>query len=410
STRRPRASGTCRRRPAPDARTAVRRALRGTGGGGPRTGARERPARLGRRRAARGRARSGDRDPARRRRRPARAGARRRGRDARARGDRGDRARRGNGGGARRAARAAARARGRARRARGARRRARVGHAAGRAGVAGAAPRCGAVARGPPPAPASGRDRRRRDDGLARLRRARAPRRRRPLAPPRGRCDRPRRRRLGPPASRHLDRAGDHPDARRARRREGVTVRVAVLSDIHANLHALDAVLEAVDRDPVDRLWCLGDVVGYGPKPNECCDAIRARADVSLCGNHDLAVRGTLDLHEFSGDAAVAAAWTQTVLRDDALEWLKTLEPAGRSEGVGLFHGSARDPVWEYVLSDEAAAATLLLTGDQLVLVGHSHVALHVALRGSELEGALAPGGTALGLGEARWVVNPGSV
>ncbi|HZR95740.1 MAG TPA: metallophosphoesterase family protein [Gaiellaceae bacterium] len=187
-------------------------------------------------------------------------------------------------------------------------------------------------------------------------------------------------------------------------------MRVAVLSDIHANLHALDAVLEAVDRDPVDRLWCLGDVVGYGPKPNECCDAIRARADVSLCGNHDLAVRGTLDLHEFSGDAAVAAAWTQTVLRDDALEWLKTLEPAGRSEGVGLFHGSARDPVWEYVLSDEAAAATLLLTDDQLVLVGHSHVALHVALRGSELEGALAPGGTALGLGEARWVVNPGSV
>jgi predicted phosphodiesterase len=187
-------------------------------------------------------------------------------------------------------------------------------------------------------------------------------------------------------------------------------MRVAVISDIHGNLAALESVLAALDADPVDAVWCLGDIVGYGPQPNECCDLVRDRSSVTLCGNHDLAVRGTLDLAEFSGDAAVAARWTQSVIEDDALEWLKGLLPLGEAEGVGLFHGSARDPVWEYVLSDESAVATLLMTSEQLVLVGHSHVALQIALRGTELEGGLAAAGCVLGLGEARWLLNPGSV
>jgi diadenosine tetraphosphatase ApaH/serine/threonine PP2A family protein phosphatase len=189
-----------------------------------------------------------------------------------------------------------------------------------------------------------------------------------------------------------------------------LTVRVAVISDIHGNVHALKEVLAAIDADPPDAIWCLGDVVGYGPMPNECCALVRARCAMSLCGNHDLAVTGGLDLREFSGDAAAAAAWTRGVLADEHRDWLRDLEPQGRVEGVGLFHGSARDPVWEYVLSDGAAVATLLATDEQLVLVGHSHVALHVALRGTELESGLAPDGTVLGLGEARWLLNPGSV
>jgi diadenosine tetraphosphatase ApaH/serine/threonine PP2A family protein phosphatase len=187
-------------------------------------------------------------------------------------------------------------------------------------------------------------------------------------------------------------------------------VRVAVVSDIHANLHALEAVLAAIDADPVDELWCLGDIVGYGPKPNECCELVRARASVSLGGNHDLAVRGTIDLSEFSDDAAIAAAWTRSVLTDEERAWLNGLEPLALRDGVALFHGSARDPVWEYVLTDEAAIATLLLTHEPLVLVGHSHAAIMVALRGAELEGGPAPNGTVLGLGEARWLLNPGSV
>ena len=187
-------------------------------------------------------------------------------------------------------------------------------------------------------------------------------------------------------------------------------MRIAVISDIHSNLHALEAVLAAIDTDPVEELWCLGDVVGYGPRPNECCDLVQERARFCLCGNHDLAVRGTLDLAEFSGDAAVAAWWTRGTLAEHPLEWLNGLEPQGTAHGVRLFHASARDPVWEYVLTDEAAVAALVLTEEQLVLIGHSHVALHVAMRGTELEGSPAPNGTVLGLGEARWILNPGSV
>jgi predicted phosphodiesterase len=187
-------------------------------------------------------------------------------------------------------------------------------------------------------------------------------------------------------------------------------MRVAVVSDIHANLHALEAVLAAIDADPVDELWCLGDLVGYGPKPNECCAIVQARAAVCLCGNHDLAVRGTIDLVEFSGDAGTAAAWTREVLANEARAFLDGLEPAGRAADVALFHGSARDPVWEYVLSDEAASTTLMLTEEPLVLVGHSHAALQIALRETALEGGLAPDGTELELAGARWLLNPGSV
>ena len=187
-------------------------------------------------------------------------------------------------------------------------------------------------------------------------------------------------------------------------------MRVAVISDIHANLHALEAVLAAIDADAPGELWCLGDLVGYGPKPNECCALVQTRATVCLAGNHDLAVRGTIDLAEFSGDAGEAAGWTKTVLTDQSQRFLDGLEPQGEASGVALYHGSARDPVWEYVLSDEAATATFVLTEEQLVLVGHSHAALQVSLRDSVLEGGLAPGGTELELGGARRLLNPGSV
>jgi predicted phosphodiesterase len=187
-------------------------------------------------------------------------------------------------------------------------------------------------------------------------------------------------------------------------------VTVAVVSDVHANLHALDSVLAAIDADEPDELWCLGDLVGYGARPNECCELIEARASVCLAGNHDLAVRGTIDLAEFSGDAAVAASWTRTVLSDSARAYLDTLEPQGERSGVALYHGSARDPVWEYVLSDEAAVATLVLTDAPLALVGHSHVALQVSLRDRTLDGGLAPAGTELDIGAGQWLLNPGSV
>ena len=187
-------------------------------------------------------------------------------------------------------------------------------------------------------------------------------------------------------------------------------MRVAVVSDIHSNLHALEAVLAAIDEEAPDELWCLGDLVGYGPRPNECCAAIAERADVCLAGNHDLAVQGTLDLEEFGGEAAVAARWTREVLAPEAQALLDRLEPQGSAHGIALYHGSARDPVWEYVLNDEAALATLELADAPLVLVGHSHVALQVVQSGDELSGGLARAGTELELGGVRALLNPGSV
>jgi diadenosine tetraphosphatase ApaH/serine/threonine PP2A family protein phosphatase len=187
-------------------------------------------------------------------------------------------------------------------------------------------------------------------------------------------------------------------------------MRVAVVSDIHSNLHALEAVLEAIDGESPDELWCLGDLVGYGPRPNECCALIGERADVCLAGNHDLAIIGTIDLEEFHGDAALAARWNRDALTAESRAILERLEPQGAAHGISLYHGSARDPVWEYVLSDEAAVAALALAGTPLVLVGHSHVALRVTAAGDEIDGGLAPAGLELELGGLRAVLNPGSV
>ena len=187
-------------------------------------------------------------------------------------------------------------------------------------------------------------------------------------------------------------------------------MRVAVVSDIHANLHALEAVLAEIESASPDEVWCLGDIVGYGPRPNECCAVIRERADVVLCGNHDLAVTGALDLDEFSGDAARAARWTRDVLAVEHRDWLTTLSPAAKRAPAELFHASPRDPVWDYVLSEGVALQSLLLTEARIVLVGHSHVALALSSGGADIAGGLAPGGTEIETGNRRWLLNPGSV
>jgi diadenosine tetraphosphatase ApaH/serine/threonine PP2A family protein phosphatase len=192
--------------------------------------------------------------------------------------------------------------------------------------------------------------------------------------------------------------------------REDKPLRVAVISDIHANLHALEAVLEAIDADPPDALWCVGDLVGYGPRPNEVIELVRERAAISLVGNHDLGVLGRLDLDEFSPDAAVSARWTQTVLLDEHRAYLESLLSEAKTEGAELYHASPRDPVWEYVITEETARDALEATVAPVVIVGHSHIALAITLSDGRLEGDLAPGGSEVGLNAGRWLLNPGSV
>jgi predicted phosphodiesterase len=186
-------------------------------------------------------------------------------------------------------------------------------------------------------------------------------------------------------------------------------MRVAVISDVHANYHALEAVLEEIDAESVDAVWCLGDTVGYGPLPNECCEQVEERADLSLVGNHDLVVLGELEVADFNDEAAAAALWTADVLTPTARAFLERLQPTAEQDGVDLYHASARDPIWEYVLTEEAARATLELSSAPLVLVGHSHVALAVRLNDEGVVGGLAPGGSDVDL-DGRWLLNPGSV
>jgi predicted phosphodiesterase len=201
-----------------------------------------------------------------------------------------------------------------------------------------------------------------------------------------------------------------------------VRLRLAILSDIHANLPALEAVLDSIDGTAVDELWCLGDVVGYGAQPDECASLVSERCSLCLVGNHDLAVLGELDVSAFSPAAAAAVRWTRDVAKEATFEFLRGLEPADESNEVALYHASPRDPVWEYVLWPDQAAECIGIQAARVSLVGHSHVALFFVMpddqgprgRSAELldaaRGAQAGGGTRLNLSEGRWLANPGSV
>lgn len=187
-----------------------------------------------------------------------------------------------------------------------------------------------------------------------------------------------------------------------------------MISDIHSNRHALEAVLAAVDEATVEQIWCLGDMVGYGAEPDACTTLVRERCDTCLVGNHDLALLGALDISTFSETAAAAVEWTRENVSEGTREFLGTLEPAASESGVGLFHASPRDPVWEYVLSTDQAEAGLEAQEERVGLIGHSHIALFFVrapgARPGYAQGAQAGDGAEVDLGEGDWLLNPGSV
>ncbi len=187
-------------------------------------------------------------------------------------------------------------------------------------------------------------------------------------------------------------------------------MKVAVISDVHANLPALEAVLAAIDAAGPDELWCLGDLTGYGADPARCTRIVLERADICLAGNHDMVITGEIGLEAFSSDARTAAEWTMETLSGEDLELLRRLEPRGTRGGVELYHGSIRDPVWEYVIDDRTAAVCLELQGTPLSLVGHSHVPLAYGYAGEQFLGGLAGAGTRLETRPGPFLLNPGSV
>ncbi|HET7121688.1 MAG TPA: metallophosphoesterase family protein [Solirubrobacterales bacterium] len=191
-------------------------------------------------------------------------------------------------------------------------------------------------------------------------------------------------------------------------------MRVAVLSDIHSNRQGLEAVLAAVDEAAVDEVWCLGDLVGYGADPDGCTERVRERCSICLVGNHDLAVLEALDISTFSETAAAAVAWTRENVAPETLEFLRSLDPTASREGVGLFHASPRDPIWEYVLSTDQAEAGLDAQEERVGLIGHSHIALFftrsAGTRRGYAEGAQAADGAEVAIADGEWLLNPGSV
>jgi predicted phosphodiesterase len=187
-------------------------------------------------------------------------------------------------------------------------------------------------------------------------------------------------------------------------------VRVAVISDVHGNLAALEAVLDAVDAEDPEEIWCLGDLVGYGPEPQACYERVVERAAVCLAGNHDLVVAGRIGIEVFAYDAADAAVWTQQVLPPELLEALGALSPSGERAGVELYHASIRDPVWEYVLDDATARACMRLQRSRLCLIGHSHVPLVFANIDRQTTGAAVDGDSTVSFSEGTFLINPGSV
>lgn len=186
------------------------------------------------------------------------------------------------------------------------------------------------------------------------------------------------------------------------------SMRFAVLSDIHSNLAALDAV--RADLPAVDEVWVLGDIVGYGPQPNEVIAVLQELGARSVLGNHDGAAIGTVDARDFNPDAAQAIAWTAGQLDDNARAYLATL-PEVRVDGpLTAVHGSPRDPVWEYIVSASVARANLADFATPICLFGHTHVPVVFRETDGDVEVAAAVPGVPTLLEGHRALVNPGSV
>jgi diadenosine tetraphosphatase ApaH/serine/threonine PP2A family protein phosphatase len=185
-------------------------------------------------------------------------------------------------------------------------------------------------------------------------------------------------------------------------------MRIAVLSDIHSNLPALDAVLAAAGD--VDAVWHLGDVVGYGPDPDGVVDRLRSIGAVGVRGNHDAAAAGGSEIDSFNPDARRAMEWTRTAIAPATREWLAALPERRTIDGYDLVHGSPREPIWEYVTSRDIAQANIAILASPVGLHGHTHIPVAWIENGVRIELVRPRGDGILELGGRRALVNPGSV
>ncbi len=188
-------------------------------------------------------------------------------------------------------------------------------------------------------------------------------------------------------------------------------MRYAIIADIHANLAAFAAVLKDMEqKGGVEEVWCLGDIVGYGPDPHQCIELLRLCKNFSVAGNHDLAAIGKIDTAYFNPDAAQACRWTARQLTPEDIDYLKGLPRVIEKDKFTLVHGSPREPVWEYLVSTSSAKENFAFFQSQFCLVGHSHMPLVFKLDdGAAYLKQLSPG-IGLILGKSRMIINPGGV
>jgi diadenosine tetraphosphatase ApaH/serine/threonine PP2A family protein phosphatase len=185
-------------------------------------------------------------------------------------------------------------------------------------------------------------------------------------------------------------------------------MRVAVISDIHSNIVALDAVLAAAG--PVDAIWQLGDIVGYGPEPDAVIARLREVGAVGVRGNHDAAACGGSEIEWFNPEARRAMEWTRERISRTSLEWLKGLPEQTAMQDIGLVHGSPREPLWEYVTSVPVARANLAAMEHRLALHGHTHIPVAFVDDDGRVAAVGPLDGSELELRGRRALLNPGSV
>ncbi len=189
-------------------------------------------------------------------------------------------------------------------------------------------------------------------------------------------------------------------------------MRYAIVADIHANLVAFTAVLDDIERrGEVEEVWCLGDVVGYGPDPHQCLELLQQYNHVCVAGNHDWAAIGKIDTSDFNPDAAAASHWTAKQLSPADIEYLGSRPLVIQKDDFTLVHGSPRDPIWEYLFSTSTAKENFAYFQSQFCLVGHSHVPLIFEYNenGACLFNEF-PADTTLSLAKNRLIINPGGV
>ena len=186
-------------------------------------------------------------------------------------------------------------------------------------------------------------------------------------------------------------------------------MRLLIISDIHANLAAFEAVLEDADGE-WDQIWCLGDVIGYGPNPNECLALLREHDHVTLTGNHDWAALDKLDINAFNHEARRAIRWTQETITEETRSYLAERPPMTVNEPFTLAHASPRQPVWEYIMDQGTALVNFDYFDTRYCLVGHTHSPLIFEELDSMRVNARLPNyGEVMPL-NGRLIVNPGSV